>query len=314
MVSFCCRSRPAPHRFIFSLLVTLALTTGCHRGSAPGTAQRLMVTEPDLRQLMIYDVNASGSSAPLQVIKEEAPDRPIDVAVDATGEAFVANANGNVRVYSPNPAQRYETFKHYAGSNTGFVHPTAIAVNYAGSFYVADSVDGSHGRVEWFSGGANGNLTPDRVITGPDTGIHDPHGVALDGSGRVFVSDRTSNQIVVFAAEATGDATPIARLGGLHQPGHLSVDAVLNIYVANEADNSIAIFGTSGPESWTRSTVLTSKSMNQLTGVAVDALGEIAVGAGSDVLFFAANAHDSADPERTLQGRERMHPAGIAIH
>ena len=310
----CSRPGRLPRCFTLGLtFAALAVFGGCQHEPAPTGAQRLMVTDPERRQLIIYQVEASGSASPLTVLTEDVPDQPIDVAADANGEAFVANANGNVRVYSPNPDGHYETFKHYAGSNTGLVNPTAIAVNYAGSFWVADS-GGGHGRVAWFSGGANGNLTPDRVITGPDTGIHDPRGVALDGSGRVFVSDRPSNQVVVFATDANGDATPITRLGGLHQPGHLAVDPLLNLYVVNQADSSITVFGTSGPENWTLSATFTSKAMNSLTGVAADAAGEVAVGAGSDILFFAPNTQGSADPVRTLQGREPMHPAGICIH
>jgi DNA-binding beta-propeller fold protein YncE len=297
-------------------LMTLAvlLVAGCTRHeNATAATGKLFVTVPERRQLVIYEGDAAGSATPLQVITEDAPDQPVAVAMDFVGEAFVANANGNIRVYAPHEGKQYKLFKNYAGSNTRLQHPTAIAVNAAGSFFVADAGSGV-GRLEWFSGGANGNLVPDRVIEGVDTGINDPRGVALDGSGRVFVADRTLNQVLVFAADANGDATPIARLGGLHAPGHLAVDDVMNVYVANEADNSLAVFGSSGPESWTLGATITSKALSQPTGVATDAAGEIAAGAIDGVLFFAGTAQGNADPIRMVTASDPLHPGGICIH
>ena len=296
------------------LALAVLLIAGCtRRDAASADPQKLFVTVPERRQLVIYAGDAAGAAAPLQVITEDAPDQPIDVAADFVGEAFVANANGNVRVYAPHGDQPYKIFKNYEGSNTRIQHPTAIAVNQAGSFFVADSGDGE-GRVEWFSGGANGNLVPDHVIKGAETGIRDPRGIALDGSGRVFVADRALNQVVVFAADANGDATPITRLTGLHAPGHLAVDDLLNVYVANEGDDSITVFTSNGPESWTPGATITSKSLSRPTGVAIDAAGEIAAGAIGGVLFFAGDAHGNTDPLRTVTGVDLFHPAGICVH
>ena len=323
MNSVCRWSRPSTRRLLgaarlaFSAVIAsaLLLVAGCTRGGsqAAASAQKLFVTVPESRQLVIYESGAAGAAAPLQVITEDAPDKPVDVAVDFIGEAFVANENGNVRVYAPHEDQKYKIFKNYAGSNTRIQHPTAIAVNKAGSFFVADAGDGQ-GRLEWFSGGANGNLVPERVIAGAETGIHDPRGVAFDGSGRFFVSDRTSNRVVIFDANAEGDATPIAHLEGLHSPGHLAVDDLLNVYVVNEADNSIAVFASNGPESWALSATITSKSLTRPTGVTTDAAGEIAAGAIGGVLFFASNAERNADPVRMLTGSNSFNPAGICIH
>lgn len=298
-----------------ALMASSALfAAGCMPQEAtPASGQKLFVTVPERRQLIIYNSGAVGAAAPLQIITEDKPDRPVDVSADDRGEAFVANANGNVRVYAPYQGKDYKIFKNYAGSNTRLEHPTAIAVNRMGSFYVADQGDG-HGRLEWFSGGANGNLVPDRLIAGAETGIRDPRGVAIDGSGRVFVADRASNQVVIFAADADGDATPIARLSGLHAPGHLAVDDLLNVYVVNEADNSIAVFASSGPESWALGATITGKALSRPTGITTDAAGEIVAGASGGVLFFASNAQGDAEPLRTLTGANPLHPAGICIH
>lgn len=287
------------------------LLAGCSR-SPSNTSQRLFVTSPETGLLQIYAINASGDEKPLATIKEKSPDKPMDVAVDAVGEAFIANENANIRVYGPRPDGKYELVRHYEGSNTRLRTPAAIAVNHAGSFYVADPA-GGHGRVEWFSGGANGNLVPDRVLAGPSTGITDPRGVALDGSGRLFVADHASNRILVFDSNAEGDATPLATITGLHGPAHIAVDDLLNVYVVNQDDNSIAVLGSSGPESWGPAETITSKSLSGPTGVAVDSAGEIAASANGGVMFFAPNAHGNVDPFRVLRGPSPMNPSGIAV-
>jgi hypothetical protein len=312
MDSACCRLRfTFANLFrIILILATLAGGTGC---SHDGVSQLLFVTVPERRQILIYRSSAAGSASPLQVITERAPDEPVDVAVDFIGDAFVANAAGSVRVYAAGKDNKFRIFKNYEGSNTQLVHPTAIAVNKVGSFYVADSGNG-RGRLEWFSGGANGNLVPDRVITGDETGIHDPRGVALDGSGRVFVADRTSNQVLVFDADVKGDATPVVRLGGVRAPGHLAVDDLVNVYVVSDADDSITVFGSSGPQSWTLGAKISSKALRDPTGVTTDFAGDIVAGATGGVLFFASNAQGMVDPVRSLTWSDPFHPGGICIH
>jgi DNA-binding beta-propeller fold protein YncE len=306
------------HRFswyiaIFPRILVLGiLLCGCSRAPS-NTSQRLFVVSPETGLLQVYAITATGDDKPLTTIKEKAPDKPMDVAVDATGEAFIANENANIRVYGPRPDGKYELVRNYEGSNTRLRTPVAIAVNRAGSFYVADPA-GGHGRVEWFSGGANGNLVPDRVLAGPSTGIIDPRGVALDGSGRLFVADYASNRILVFDSNAEGDATPLATITGLHQPAHIAVDDVLTVYVVEQADNAIAMLSSTGPESWSPPVTITSKSLGGPTGVAVDATSEIAASAVGGVMFLAPNSNGKVDPLRILRGPSPMNPSGIAIY
>src|SRR5207302_9937797 len=129
----------------------------------------------------------------------------------------------------------------------------------------------------WFPAGQNGNVFPNREISGPRTGIVSPRGLALDGSGRLFVADQASNKVLVFDDDATGDTAPIAVLAGLKSPERVFVDQLLNVYVSNRGDDSIAVFITSGPQSWTHSATIRSTAMHQPEGVAADQQGRIAI-------------------------------------
>jgi DNA-binding beta-propeller fold protein YncE len=270
------------------------------------------VAEPPT--LLVYQAVIGAEETPLAAIKENPPDRPIDCASNLIGEIYVANQNGNVRVYGAGRDQKYDLIRSYEGTHTRLDHPVAIAVNKAGSFYVADTADG-HGRVEWFSGGANEDILPDKVLEGPHTGFTVPGGVAIDGSGRTFVADRASNRILVFDPNAHGDAAPLAVIDGLHAPGRVAVDDLLNVYVVNTADNSIAIFNSSGPEGWTAAPSITSKALQTPGAIAIDPAGQIAVGAIGGVTFFASDAHGDADPIASLRGSPSpLNPSGICFH
>jgi DNA-binding beta-propeller fold protein YncE len=315
MPAFRARRALATSRFFVPILSLILSAAGCSRDhdDQPAAQQRLFVTVPEAGTIAVYRDGATGHATPLDVIKEAPPDRPVAVAVDVAGSALVANSNGNVRVYSIGPDGKYRLLKSFEGPNTRMVHPAAIAANAVGSFYVADLADG-HGRVEWFSGGASGDIPVDKVLEGPRTGISVPSGVAIDGAGRAFVADRMSDRVLVFDANASGDAAPLTVIEGLHAPEHVLVDDVLNVYVSNSGDNSIAVFGDNGPKNWSLSATITSDSLRRPSGIALDAGGEMAVGASGGVWFFPSAAHGRVDPLRRLEGASPMNPGGIYIH
>jgi DNA-binding beta-propeller fold protein YncE len=233
--------------------------------------------------------------------------------VDLAGEVFVANENGNVRAYGGRNF-RYELIHVLEGPHTRISHPISIVANIDGTFYIADAGGAEDKpRVEWFPAGQNGNVFPNRVIIGPHTGITSPRGLALDGSGRLFVVDQGTNKVLVFGSDANGDATPLVVLSGLSSPEHVFVDQLLNIYVSNRGDDSIAVFITTGPQNWSRTGTIRSAHMRQPVGVAADETGRIAVATTGGILFFAPDSNGQVEPTSDLTGRSPMNPAGIFI-
>ncbi|MBV8055141.1 MAG: hypothetical protein JO071_07865, partial [Deltaproteobacteria bacterium] len=197
-------------------LLMITLIAGCSHGQQGAHSQHLYATIPETGLIVVYPVTASGAAQPVATIKENPPDKPIDVSVDLSGEVFAANQNGNLRVYGGRDFH-YELIHTVEGSHTRIQHPTSIVANFDGSFYIADAggaVDKA--LVEWFAAGQNGNVFPNRIISGPHTGITSPRGLALDGSGRLFVADQATNKVLVFESDATGDAAPVVVLTGLH--------------------------------------------------------------------------------------------------
>jgi hypothetical protein len=310
-------SMPYPRfrsQFINATCLLLALTAGCSHRQQAVSEEHLYAAIPETGLIVVYSMTATGAAPPLARIKENPPDKPIDVSVDLNGEVFVANENGNIRAYS-GPNFKYELIHTLEGPHTRIHRPTSIVANLDGTFYVGDAGNASDKpRVEWFSAGQNGNIFPNRVISGPHTDITSPRGLALDGSGRLFVADQATNKVLVFEPDADGDAAPVFVLAGLRSPNHVFVDQLLNVYVSNEGDSSIDIFITIGPRSWSHSGRITSTEMRQPAGLVADRNGRIVVAATGGILFFAPNSDGEVEPVSDLRGPSPMNPAGISIH
>ena len=82
--------------------------------------------------------------------------------------------------------------------------------------------NGNGSSVTEYAVGANGNATPATTISGPDTGLSDPTGVAFDANGDLFVSNPGNDSVTEYAPGASGDAQPVSTLSGaatgLHVP------------------------------------------------------------------------------------------------
>jgi DNA-binding beta-propeller fold protein YncE len=300
-------------RIILSILFFAAATACSRRQPSSGPAQNIYLTIPDKHTIAIFPGEITESTQPLAKIVEDPPDQPVDVSLDLAREVFVANVNGNVKAYREHN-HRFMQIHLLEGPNTGIVHPQAIAVDMAGSFFVADAGEArGRGRVSWFPGGLNGNVPPARVISGPHTGITNPTGLAMDGSGRIYVADQGSDKVLVFDSDANGDVPPAATISPLHSPQRVFVDQFLNVYVSNKGDDTISIFENEGPENWNPSATLSSGILHDPRGVATDGTGRIAVAAPGRVLFFAPNSKGAAQPIAILSLGAQIDPMGLCI-
>ncbi len=296
------------------LLIMLAIAACSHSQPPAAPTQFLFVTLPEKRSVAVFDAAASGDAKPLLTIQESAPDTPVDTGVSARGEIFVGNSNGTVNVYA-GAHRNYLRVRSLAGSNTKMVHPSSMAVDQNGAIYIADlGARSGQEKLIFLAPAQTGNVVPDRIVSGPHTGLTSPTGIAIDASEEVFVADHDSGKILIFAADANGDAPPVATLEGLRGPRRVFVDQDLNVLVSCDADSSIAVFALNGPRMWTRSATITSAAMHDPIGVTADQSGVIAAAVKGTVLFFAAQANGPSTPLLELQGPEPMNPTGLLIH
>ena len=132
--------------------------------------------------------------------------QPQGLAVDASGNVYVADAGNNL-IRMIGPFAIVSTFAGYggAGSNNGagplsaaFNHPTGVAVDKAGNVYVADAGNNlirkisTAGVVTWLAGnGQSGSANG----LGYAATFNNPQGIAVDAEGNVYVADTGNNMI-----------------------------------------------------------------------------------------------------------------------
>ncbi len=174
-----------------------------------------------------------------------------------------------------------------------------------------------------YAPGASGNATPTATIAGGNTGLNQPGGVALDGAGNIYVANElgfSSNSITVYAAGASGNATPTATIAGgntgLSVPNGIAVDGAGRIYVTNFGNSSITVYaaGASGNATPTATIAGGNTGLSAPFGIALDGAGNIYVASASfhSIVVYAAGANGNATPTATIAVGTGS-PFGIAL-
>ena len=134
-------------------------------------------------------------------------------------------------------------------------------------------------------------------------------GVAVDGSGNLYIADGYSNLVVKETATETGYTESVLPATGLNVPSGLAVDANGSVYIVDEGNNRVLKETPSGG-SYTQSVVASGLSNP----------GDIAVDASGNVYISDSNSHGAY--KETLSGGTYIQsrlasgliaPSGIAV-
>ena len=205
-------------------------------------------------------------------------------------------------------------------------YATNLAVGATGKVYVNQDayceVQDCAGMVSVFAPGANGDSAPVQVIQGPHTGLNYSSSIAVDAAGLIYVGNAEGGPILVFAADATGDAQPIRRIGRAKEIGDatsLAVDASGTIYVADvTTTKGVLVYGPSAADGAPPDRVIAGPltGLAAPSGIAVDSAGRVLVSEEhglqdpGTVSIFASGASGNVAPETVLSNVAGM---GIAI-
>ena len=181
---------------------------------------------------------------------------PTGLAVDGSGNVYVADRN-NDEIRKITPAGVVTTlagnttsgFTNATGTAAAFNQPFAVALDSSGNVYVADQQNNAirkvtpTGVVTTLAGSGTAGFTD---ATGTAAQFHFPSGVAVDGSGNVYVTDQINNcirkvtqagAVTTFAGNGTGagvDGTGTA--AEFFFPQGIAIDADGDLYVADDGD------------------------------------------------------------------------------
>lgn len=244
-------------------------------------------------------------------------DLPGGVAVDGSGNIYVADTiNFTIRkISSGGVVSTLAGLAGTSGSADGagsaarFDLSYGVAVDAAGSIYVADT--GNHtirtitpaGVVSTLAGSAGVSGSTDG--TGSAARFNDPVDVAVDAIGNVYVADEVNDTIRMITpggivttlaglAGSPGSADGIASVARFNQPAGIALDAAGNVYVADTRNHTIrkitpagvvsTLAGLAGSQGSADGTGSAAR-FNFPADVAVDAAGNIFVSDSSNDLI-----------------------------
>jgi sugar lactone lactonase YvrE len=229
--------------------------------------------------------------------------QPTGVALDASGNIYVADySNHLIRKITPTG-----TVTTLAGSGTaGYADGTGTAAVFQGPFGVAVDADGNVYVADSFNNRIR-KVTPAGIVTtlagsgvsgfadgdGIAAKFYSPRGLAVDGSGNIYVADVTNHRIrkisptglvTTLAGSTSGNTDGNVSDAKFAGPTGITVDVSGNIYVADTGNHRIRKITSAGEVSTVAGStsgisegVGTLARFNGPTGVALDASGNFYV-------------------------------------
>lgn len=234
---------------------------------------------------------------------------PTCITVDGSGSVYVGDAQANTfqKINGSGQVSLVAGTAGTAGSTDGtgaaarFNQPGGLALLSSGALIAADSANGlirnitQAGVVSTLAGSAGNRGSADG--TGSAATFSSPTGVAVDGSGNIFVADAMNSTIrkitstgavTTFAGSAgvTGHTDGSGNLALFNLPSAVAVDSGGNVYVTDANNNTIrkitsagvvstlaGLFGVSGSDDGNQQLAL----FNHPGGLKVDSAGNIYV-------------------------------------
>jgi sugar lactone lactonase YvrE len=226
-----------------------------------------------LNDAVVKETLSNGSYTQSTVTSGLSINSPNSVAVDASGNVYIANTgNGNVLMETPSGSSYMQNV-----IASGLNNPNAVAVDGSGNVYVAvtnggTSTTGSIVILTPSGGGAYAQSTLS-ATNGP-MGLSFPQGIAVDGSGNVYISD-SGNSRVLKETLSGGIYTQsiLVSFPNLLNPVGMTVDSNGNLYIAEPGSSLVLRESLQSNGDYTQSAIGTGLSSPE--SVAVDGIGNV---------------------------------------
>jgi len=312
-------------------------------GIALDSSAKIYVADSNAATVFVYSALGSSSGplneSPIDTISGSNTDlfSPVGIALDSSSTIYVADnlvnsvfvypagSNGNV---APSSATVSTTL------TTGLTYPEGIALDSSGNIYVVDDGVSGYGppSVFVYAAGSNANAGPSATITGNSTGLVYPTGIALDSSGKIYVTDYGATSVYVYPAGSNGNVKPGSTITGnstgLSYPFGIALDSSGKIYVADDGNDdcddteSVYVYPAGSNGNVKPSATISGNSTGLCFpfGIAVDSSGNIYVTDNKEVLVYpslavSGNGLLNEAPTATIFGGSTglSEPMGVAL-
>ena len=181
-----------------------------------------------------------------------------------SGVAVDGSSNVYMADYGNNAIKEWSAATHLVTTlvSSGLFSPQRVAVDGSGNVYIAEIGAGNIAIKEW-------NPSTQQLTTLVSSGLLLPSGVAVDGSGNVYIVDAELDAIEEWSASTHLVTTLVS--SGLVNPGAVAVDGSGNVYFANAGNNPIKEWSAATQQV----TTLVSSGLVSPQGVAVDGSGNV---------------------------------------
>ena len=283
---------------------------------------------------------------------------PQGVAVDSSGNVYIADT-GNSLVEKVTPAGTLSVVAGIvrssgpptagAATSSELDQPGGVAVDGTGDIYIADSSNSvvekvtPTGTLSIFAGIVASYGAP-TAGAATSSSLNTPNGVAVDGSGNVYIAD-TDNSVVekvtptgtlsIFAGVVASYGAPTAGAATsstLDYPYGVAVDSSGNVYIADlynaevekvTASGTLSIFAGTGSQAAPTAGTATNSPLNTPVGVAVDSSGNVYIAdtnndvvekvAGGTLSIFAGAGSRGAPTAGPATSSKLGGPFGVAV-
>jgi len=212
-----------------------------------------------------------------------------------------------------------------SGSNTHLTTPQYLAVDSSKDRLFVANQGASSVLIFESASTKNGNVAPDRTISGSNTGLSAPVDVQLDiGRDLLYVADGA--QVLVFGSASTvsGNTAPVRTINAGFSINAMLLDATGDrLFLANGSSNAIDVYdGASTLNNTVSPNRIISGSNTQLStpaGLQIDNLGRLVVsnfGAPSIAIYAnASTANGNLSPTASVNGSNTKlaNPSQIAV-
>jgi sugar lactone lactonase YvrE len=287
-------------------LLGLTFCLGTHAVMAQNAAQQAALARLAHARASVHSqltMNGEASNAALRL--------PQGLAYDAAGDLFIADTadnlvrevdlNGVITTVAGTGEQGFAGDGGPAASAL-LDGPTGIAVDAAGSLYIADTHNNrirkvSAGTITTIAGTGVAGFSGDGGAASA-AALSQPTAIAIDANGNLYIADTNNNRIREIAGTTintvagngdqiySGDGG-LATAAGLDSPGGVAVDAAFNLYIGDTHNQRVRMVAHStgiistlagtGEKSFTADGAAASAALARPRGVAVDSAGTVYV-------------------------------------